>query len=123
MSKFLSLFLDRLSGAVCRPVGRVDPFRVEGLHAAAKLTSKANSATWPTPYEAGSQDRCTATLRRRAAELTSPDLAGRWRSSSNSGQTGVYPTRPESIRRPTFPVTDFSATPAGRKEHRHWASG
>jgi len=75
MSKFLSLFLDRLAERFAALLAGSISSRVEGLHAAAQADQQSQLEDLARAYEADGKTDIAATLRRRAARLTSPDLA------------------------------------------------
>ena len=75
MNKLFSLFLDRLAERFAALLAGSISARVEGLHAAAQADQQSQLEDLARKYEADEKPEIAATLRQRAARLTSSDLA------------------------------------------------
>lgn len=75
MNKLFSLFLDRLAERIGALLAGSISSRVEGLHAMAQADQQSQLEDLARRYEADGKTEIAATLRQRAARLTSTDLA------------------------------------------------
>jgi len=123
MNQLLSLFLDRLAERLSALMAGVISSRVEGLHAAAQADQQSQLEDLARKYEAEGKTEIATTLRHRATQLTSSDLAA-------EAAEAVRRLTDEPLRLPTpansTPQTDlrrlpdFSALPtaAGKKRRK-----
>ncbi|MCY2994753.1 MAG: hypothetical protein NTY19_43865 [Planctomycetota bacterium] len=75
MNKLLSLFLDRLAERFYGLMAGVVSSRVESLHAVVQADQQSQLEDLARKYETEGKTEIAATLRQRAARLTSTDLA------------------------------------------------
>ena len=123
MSKLFSLFLDRLAERFAALLAGSISSRVEGLHAVAQADQQSQLEDLARRYEADGKTEIAATLRHRAARLTSPDLAA-------EAVEVVERLTADPVRLPDLPrahpsadlhgLPDFSSSPpaAGRKRRK-----
>lgn len=123
MSKLLSLFLDRLAERFAALLAGSISSHVEGIHAAAQADQQSQLEDLARAYEADGKTEIAATLRRRAARLTSPDLAAEAvevveRLTADSARLSDAPRvhPPAELRG----LPDFSASPltAGKRRRK-----
>jgi hypothetical protein len=126
MSKTLSLFLDRLAERFAALLAGAMSSRVEGLHAVVQADQQSQLEDLARRYEADGKPEIAATLRLRAARLTSTDLAGQAvelveRLTQEPGRLpgSVLSQPPAGV--PGLP--DFSNTPLKGEKRRRKALG
>lgn len=76
MSSRFSLFLDRLAERFAVLLAGSISSRVEGLNATVQADQQSQLEDLARKYEADGKTAIAATLRERAAQMVSPDLAG-----------------------------------------------
>ena len=107
MNNLFTAFLDRLVGRLATLVAGLVSSRVEGFHAAAQADQQSQLEDLARVYESNGKLEIAATLRQRAARLTSANLASEAveivdlltdeRTAASSPKTALPPSGPQTL--------------------------
>lgn len=121
MSSRFSLFLDRLTERFAVLLAGSLSSRVEGLHATVQADQQSQLEDLARKYEADGKTAIAATLRERAAQIVSPDLASDAVKVTErlTAESATPPLSSKGGLRLGQALPDFSNVPvAGTKKHR-----